>query len=197
MSIGGSGSKSKDRSYQGLSLWADPYAQRLAAWAEPHIGQPLQMYPGQMVAPMTPEQMASGGIARTTLQDLATVSPERVQQRWELFGRPAAREAYGGAGSYYSTERMQGEARAAQEYQLAEESRATGAAQALSAYETTGLGGLAQQLEQQRLTAMMQEWLRTQPEYSPYIQYLIDILGLSYYAASKGEARSFGMNMGM
>ena len=166
-------------------------------------------YRGKMVAGLgegVRDLVAKGREPFTSVMD---ISPEAKEARWQsMYARPfeqetlpRIREAYGGPGGYYQSERMESERRAAEDlaysratFEQEQEDRAMGAARGLGEYETTGLGGLARSIAQERLNRRFEEFLRTRPEYSPYIQMILSLMGAT--PTSWGVSSSHQWNLG-
>lgn len=186
-------------------------------------------YEGQFVAPLTEQEsqvinelMAYYPEAQSAFSKIANLNPEELSRRfaaqyadpakkyWEEIVNPTIREAYGGPGSYYSSERMEAERKAAEDlatelaaqesaFRTEAETRAMeaalgGAEYAKAAGEVTAL---PRELRQKELEATYQEFLRVAPEYSPYIDYILKLLTGPWETTSTGEAKESGFNIGL
>jgi len=212
----GRGQRSKQKSYAGM----DPYmksalADPLTAYLSRMVGKGATPYTGQMVAELTPGQRAAMGDIRGAFGRVMATAPEDIQKRyeaqirapamfeWEEFVQPEIKEAYGGPGGYYSSERMEAERRGAEDLgrylastraqmETEMEERSMAAAMGLGEFETAGLGGLERRIQQEKLLRSFEEFIRTSPEASPWIEMIMQLLGVGRYEASRGYAKAGG-----
>ena len=221
MSIGGGGSKSSSTQFAMPTFEqravARPFSRWLTSRFDPATGEMMaaEPYTGLLTAPLgegergvIDQLIAQYPEMSGYFKQVADISPETLESRWrsqyydpavKLWGEitePAIREAYGGPGGYYSSERMEAQRKSSQD--LATE-LARGRAEYMTEAEQRGLeavmqgaqyagavgdiAALPREIEQQALTAQLEEWLRTRPEYSPYIEQILTFLsgpGIQY-----------------
>jgi len=146
--------------------------------------QPATGYTGQMTAGWNPEQQQAlqtyGNIAAgpgtpafETQRDVMAAPLRRILSEQTL---PAMREQYGAQGLGLSTPLMQLELQA--KTGLEENVAAQLAGQQMGALQGLATqAGAKQATGQTALTNQYNEWLRTRPEYSPWLQYLQTYLG--------------------
>jgi len=188
----------------------------LAAFINPKIGTGVAGYPGQLNAPQNQYETAGlSALAKLT----AGVDPAQTEadyNKYILPGQmrilnesilPKILESYAGpsGGTVWSSQRAKEQARATQNWGevqgktlydmiVQNQNRAATAAPQLAQ-----AGLLARQMEQEQLTNTMNEWKRQQPEYSPYIDMALKMLGVSAFdtavqqPASNPMANMLGM----
>jgi hypothetical protein len=168
----------------------------LAAYLNPKIGTGVAGYPGQLNA--SQNEYETAGLA--ALMKLAGgVDPAQTEAEYNKYILPGQQrilnesilpkilESYAGpsGGTVWSSQRAKEQSRATQSwgetqgktlYDMIMQNK-TMAATAAPQLAQAGL--LAQQMEQEQLTNSMNEWKRQQPEYSPYIDMALKMLGVS------------------
>jgi len=149
-------------------LWQQPatgYTGEMTAGWNPEQQQALQTYGNIAAGPGTPAFEAQ--------RDVMAAPLRRILSEQTL---PAMREQYGAQGLGLSTPLMQLELQA--KTGLEENIAAQLAEQQMGALQGLATqAGAKQTTEQTALTNAFNEWLRTRPEYSPWLQYLQTYLG--------------------
>lgn len=227
MSVGmqGGGSKSSQKSYSLTQLpgYTTPVGTSFAEWLQSQFGPEGELvgaapYTGRLTAGLTEGEqavidqlMGYYPMATKAFQQVAGISPEELESRWtsqyyepakKIWGEitePAIREAYGGPGGYYSSERQEAQRKGAEdfatemaasraEYMTEAEQRGLDAVMQQAQYASTisDVAAREREVEQAALTAQYNEWLRTQPENSPYIQYILSLLNIQPETVSYG-----------
>ena len=232
MSIGSGGSKSSQysSSITRLPEYTQSVGGSFADWLQSQFGTEglagATPYTGKLTAGLSEGEqavidqlMAYYPTATGAFQQVASISPEELEERWKTqyydpamkiwseVTEPAIREAYGGPGGYYSSERQRAQVQSAEdlatemaasrsEYMTEAENRALEAIMSQAEYAGTvaDVSSAQREVEQASLTAQYDEWLRTQPENSPYIEYIISLLNIPTETYTYGKGKSMSQN---
>jgi len=172
----------------------------ILGYITPAIGQPGTAYPGQMVAGLSPtEQQAMGTLSQysqrfTSPEEYySTMIEKPLMEAWQEKIMPAIGGEFGRRGLFYGSGRREAETESAETLMDALAKGRVGAeTQTLqNILGMTGtqmeMGGIERGIEQGRLSAEYQDWLRTQPGNIPEMDYAMRLLGLSPYEFIRGE----------
>jgi len=198
------GSKSKSsrpkiKTESSLTPEQQALAYEIYKYLQPHIGEGAEPYTGEFVAQPSPaEELGLRRLSEYLQEQWTPAKREELFQ--EIYAKPTirevqeeilplVREAYAGAGTYWGSPRARAEERVLSTL-AAELARRRGEFELLAremplrqAQAAMQLGSLPRLLQQLELEKRYQEFIRTRPEVSPYLQAALAYIGTPMLAA--------------